>query len=138
VNPILNLLESNCLNMYDFLFWYFYRFLEWRKGFRSSFVAANLVCVTAIIHLLCAYSIVRFLTGRSFHFGSGTYGYTKLMWMIIVTVISAFVYLSYYKNKADAILRRYEGRCIFHRANVLRILAIFLVPLLVAIILSLT
>ena len=119
--------------MYNFVFWFFYRFFEWRKGFQSSFIAGAMVVFTLAIHLLLLYGIVRNFTGIAFPYFSGSYGQRKLMLLPLVVVLFFILYFGYYKKYGDKILSKYGDKKFSKPKNIIFIILLLVVPLIAAI-----
>jgi hypothetical protein len=122
--------------MYNFIFWFFYKFFEWRKGFQSFFISGTMVAFAVIIHLLLLYNILRYFTGFTIPYFSGNYGQRKLILLPMVIVLFFMLYFGYYKNKGEGILLKYEGKKFSNSKNIIFIIFLLVVPLIIVIKLS--
>jgi len=122
--------------MYNFVFWFFYRFFEWRKGFQSSFLSASMVAFVLLIHLGLLYSIIRYFTGFSFTYLTGSYGQRKYMLLPFMLLLFFLVYLIFYKNRTTEVLEKYGDNKFSSAKNIVLVLLITVVPLIAAIILT--
>lgn len=96
--------------MYNFIFWFFFKYFEWRDKFKSSFVATTVVCFTFAIHFFAVYSVSRYFFGRTIGVFSENYIYNKLVMLSFVILFFFLVYTFYYKRKADEILGRFKEK----------------------------
>lgn len=92
--------------MYNFIFWFFYKFFEWRKGFKSSFIASAMVGLTILVHLGLVHSIIRYFTRFTIGVFSNSYGYNRLILLPVVILWFYILYQFYYKKRADEILEK--------------------------------
>jgi hypothetical protein len=122
--------------MYNFVFWFFYKFFEWRKGFQSPFLAGAMVVLAISFHLILIHSVIRYFTGFTVGTFSDNYGYNKLIMLPIVLALFFTLYLVYYKKKASQILSRYNGYRISSLRNILLVMLILVVPLIITIVLT--
>lgn len=124
--------------MYNFVFWFFYKYFEWRKGFKSPSIAAAMVGFTIVVHLIFLYSLLRYLTGFSIGtFGDEySYGQRKLMLLPVALLLFYLIYLLYYKRKEASILERYADKKFSAPRNILIVVCLLVVPLIGAIILT--
>lgn len=121
--------------MYNFVFWFFYKFYEWKDKDDSTFIPATLVIFSFIIHLFLFYSIYRFTTHTN-PLGWGThlsYGQRKYLMLPFVILLFLGVWYFYYRKRSKAILMKYEGKRPFTIKNILLIVLIMVVPLIIAI-----
>jgi hypothetical protein len=119
--------------MYNFIFWFFYKFFEWRKGFKSAFIAGAMVGFALVIHLFLLYGIVRYATGFTLPYFSDSYGQRKLMLLPLAIVFFLIIYFGYYRKQAQKILSRYAGNKFSRPINILLIVLLLIVPLMIAI-----
>ncbi|OQP64204.1 hypothetical protein A4R26_33735 [Niastella populi] len=119
--------------MYNFVFWFFYKFFEWRKKFKSPFLPASMVGLTMIIHLGLIHAFLRYFTGFNIGVISNKYGYNRLILLPIVLLWFFLVYQLYYKKRSDEILKHYSESCFYSLKNILYIILVIVVPLIVAI-----
>lgn len=121
------------INMYNFIFWFFYKFFEWRKGFKSSFIASAMVGLTILIHLGLIHSIVRYLTGFTIGVFSNSYGYNRLILLPLVFLWFFIVYQLCYKKRASQILEGRKENKFSKPKNIIFVVALIVVPLLLSI-----
>jgi len=65
--------------MYDFIYWFSFKFFEWRKGFKSSSLSSAMVGLSIASHFLFIHSIVRYFTGWNLGTFSNNYTINKLI-----------------------------------------------------------
>ena len=123
----------NFESMYNFVFWFFYKFFEWRKDFTSVFLASATVALAFVIHLMLMYSLLRYFTGFSFDTMDRSYIDRKLILLPFVLALFLIFYFGYYKLKSESILEKYKSVIFFKPLNIMYILLILAVPLLIAI-----
>lgn len=119
--------------MYNFVFWFFHKFFEWRKGFKSAFLASAMVGLTFIIHVLLAYALLRYFTGIHLGKVNGNYSDRKLLYSPFVIGIFLMTYFFYYKKKSQVILNKKENGNFSNPKNIFYILVILVIPLLLVI-----
>lgn len=121
--------------MYNFVFWFFYKFYEWKDKDDSTFIPATLVVLTAGEHLLLVYAIYRYATHTNpLEWGDSlSYGQRKYMMFPFVILFFFLVWYFYYRKKSKPILERYEGKRPFTIKNILLIILIMVIPLIIAI-----
>lgn len=121
--------------MYNFIFWFFYKYFEWKNKDDSKFIPATLVIFTIVIHLFLLYSIYRFWTHtNALEWGTGlSYGQRKFLIFPFLILIFFIVWYFYYRKKSKTILAKYEGKKPFTVKNILLIILIMVVPLIIAI-----
>ena len=121
--------------MYNFVFWFFYKYFEWKSKDDSTFIPATLVIFSFIIHLFLIYSIYRYGTHTNpLEWGTGlSYGQRKYLMFPFVILLFFLVWYFYYRKKSKAILSKFEGRKAFTVKNILLIILIMVVPLIIAI-----
>ncbi len=120
--------------MYNFIFWFFYKFHQWRDKYDSVSLPSGAVMVTLIIHIGLVYSVFRFFY-QSNPLGWGndlSYGQRKYL-MFPFGILFLFLVYFYYRRKSKAILAKYEGKKPFTIKNILLIVLIMVVPLIIAI-----
>lgn len=122
--------------MYNFIFWFFYRFNESKNGFKSVSSAAWVVGIAIIIHLSLIHSITRYFTGFTIGTFSEKYAYNKLVLLPFVILFCASLYWFYYKKRGDEILSKYENKSFSTPRNILLILAFMVIPVITLIILT--
>jgi len=116
------------------VFWFFYRFFEWRKRFRSSFIASAMVGITMIIHIAFLYSAVRHFVGFPFERSNMNYGQRRLLLLPLVFLFLCLIYFLYYRKRAKVILEKKGGKRFSSISNILIISVLLILPLLAAII----
>lgn len=121
--------------MYNFVFWFFYKYFEWQNKDDSSFIPAVLVIFSFIIHLFLIYSIYRYTAhANPLEWGTGlSYGQRKYLMFPFVILLFFLVWYFYYRKKSMPILAKYNGKKPFTLKNILLIILIMLVPLIIAI-----
>lgn len=121
--------------MYNFVFWFFYKFYEWKDKDDSTFIPAGPTVIAGIIHLFLFYSIYRFSTHTNpLEWGTGlSYGQRKYLMFPFVILLFFLVWYFYYRKKSKVILAKYEGKKPFTIKNILLIILIMVVPLIIAI-----
>jgi hypothetical protein len=119
--------------MYNFIFWFFYKFFEWRKDFKSSFIASAMVGLTILIHLGLIHSIIRYFTGFTIGVFSNSYGYNRLILLPLVILWFFILYQFYYKKRADQILEKRMENKFSEPKNIIMAVVLIVVPLLIAI-----
>lgn len=119
--------------MYNFVFWFFYKFFEWRKKFKSVFLASAVVGLAIIIHVMLLYNIVRFFTGFNFEMMYRSYDDRKIILLPFVLGLYLIIYFGYYKIKSEYILEKHKLKKISSPLNIIYIFLILAVPLLIAI-----
>lgn len=121
--------------MYNFVFWFFYKFYEWKDKDDSTLIPTAPAVITGLIHLFLLYSIYRFSTHTNpLEWGTGlSYGQRKYLMFPFVILLFFLVWYFYYRKKSKAILSKYEGKKPFTIRNILLIILIMVVPLIIAI-----
>jgi hypothetical protein len=122
--------------MYNFVFWFFYRFFEKRKKFRSVFVATSLVGLVILVHISLLYSILNFFSLFRIKSWQGSYGVIKYFLIGIVCIFFLIIYMVYYKRNARKILARYHGGKFSSPENVFKIVLLLVIPLIIVFVLS--
>ncbi len=121
--------------MYNFVFWFFYKFYEWKDKDDSTLVPAAPAVIAGLIHSFLIYSIYRYATHTNpLEWGTGlSYGQRKYLMFPFVILLFFLVWFFYYRKKANEILSKYEGKNPFTVKNILLIILIMMVPLIIAI-----
>jgi|GEM_PF-1554342 len=124
--------------MYNFIFWLFYKFYEWKDKDDSTLVPTAPVVISLIIHIETIFSTVYYLTGYNYslmpyHDSSITYGQRKLIGLPIMLLLFFLVWYFYYRKKAKQILTKYEGKKALSLKNILLILLLMVLPLIISI-----
>lgn len=116
--------------MYNLVFWFFYRYFEKYKGYKSPFLSAAAVVTALIIHLGLIHSIIRYFTG--FNIGTFSTDYTTNKFILLPIVFLAFFicFKLYYQSRTRVILEKYENKNPFSLTNILLILIIMVVPII--------
>jgi len=115
--------------MYNFVFWFFYRYFEWRKRFRSVLVATSMVGVTMTIHLALINLILRAMGLYIMEPWEGPYGSRKYLLIFAALIFFLLLYLFYYKKNSQEILEKHKGEKFSDLKNVIKIMLILVVPL---------
>jgi uncharacterized membrane protein len=118
--------------MYNFVFWFFYKYFEWRKGFQSPSTAATMVGFTITVHIAFLYSLFRYLLGYSIGTFDGAYSYgqRKLMLLPLALLLYYLIYHLYYKRKASSILEQYVDKEFSTARNILIVVSLLVIPLI--------
>lgn len=121
--------------MYNFIFWFFYKYFEWKDKDDSTFIPSALVIFSFIIHLFFFYSVYRISThSNPLEWGSGlSYGQRKYLGFPFVMLLFFIIWYFYYRKKARQILSKYEGKKALTAKNIVLVLLIMVVPLIIAI-----
>jgi len=119
--------------MYNFIFWFFYKFFEWRDKYKSPFLSSAMVGLVIVIHLSVIYSVIRYLSGYTVGMPSDKYAYNKLILLPFVILLFFFIYKFYYKKREQEILTRFGDRNAFSVRNILIVVFVIVVPLMIAI-----
>lgn len=119
--------------MYNFIFWFFYKYFEWKDKTPSAFVAASMVMFTLIIHLMLLYSILRYFTGLNVGVFSDNYVINKLCLLPFALTFMALTYLIYYRKRSAGIVAKYDDNNMepFTFKNIALVLLIIVVPLII-------
>ena len=120
--------------MYDFIFYFFFRYFLSRNSSIPRYNAVLTVFLTVVIHLFCFLSVVKHYTQLHLPRFSEDYFTNKLLSMPFVLLLILFFQLAYNKNKTDRILnsRKSSGE-IFSLQNLVLVFIIEVVPLLTGI-----
>lgn len=118
--------------MYNFIFWFFYCFFKWRKGFESISTAAALVGLAIVLHVVFFYTLIRFLTGFSIGtFGDNfSYGQRKFLLLPIVLLFQYLLYLLYYRKQGALILEKNKGKKFSDPKNILIVVGLIVIPII--------
>lgn len=117
--------------MYNFVFWFFYKYFEWKDNDSFSFIPAGIVALAIEMHVFLLYSFIRYFTG--FGFGISKTSYGKLFFIPFILVLWLFVYFIYYRDNANRILDNKKDQKFSTPRNILYIVLILVVPLLLVI-----
>ena len=121
--------------MYNFIFWFFYKFFEWKEKSRSTLIPAMIVVIAFMFHLGLVYSLFRYITHQNPLEWGGDLSYSdrKYLGMPFVLVIYLLIWHFYYRKRAARIMNSYEGKKPFTVRNIIFVLLITVVPLIIAI-----
>ena len=124
--------------MYIFVYWFFYKFFLWRKGFESSFLASSMAGLTLIFHLTFLYSVIRYLTGWAITLPLERYSYGIRKLILLPFVFLFFFALDqlYFKRRQKLIFSKYQLMKPFSKKNILITISVLVIPLLLTIFLS--
>lgn len=122
--------------MYNFIFAYFYKFYEWRKGFQSISISSLMVALSIVIHLGFIHSIVRYSTGFNIGKMSESHVLNKLAMFLFLFSLVYILYSFYYKRNATNVLLQYKDLKISSLPKITLVLIIMLVPLVLGAILT--
>ncbi len=117
--------------MYNFVFWFFFRYFERRKRFRSVFVATSMVGVTLTIHLALIYLILSSLEVYKVKPWEGSYGSRKYLLIFAAIIFFLLLYLFYYKKNSKRILDKHQGEKFSNSKNIIKIILILVVPMII-------
>ena len=123
--------------MYNFVFWFLYKYYE-RKGSKSRRGPAWLVVTVIWIHLMVIIEAVEKITGVDplKYFRLTTFLDNKINLCLVIITSMMLSYNVYYKKKADRIFEKYEKVNPFSVRNILLFFIIVFVPLFFALILD--
>jgi len=119
--------------MYSFIYWFFYKFFLWRKGYEYSLLPSTMVGIALTIHLGLLHSIIRYNTGWTIGALSQDYSTNKLLMLPFALILYLALNFLYFRPRRKAILEKYSERKPFSLKNILLVCLIMLVPLIVAI-----
>jgi hypothetical protein len=119
--------------MYNFVFWFFYKYFSWKDKLESISLAAATVMLTMVIHANFVYMVFCYFSGFRSQPSEMTYGQRKYALLPIALLLNYLIYRLYYKAHGKAILNKYADVKPFTTRNIIRVLAIMLLPLLAAI-----
>src|SRR5690625_5266873 len=118
--------------MYNFVFWFFYKYFEWKDKDDSTFIPSAVVILTFTFHLILLFSLFRYFTDININlipWGKDlSYGQIKYLGMPFVILLFILVWRFYYHNKAKIIISMYECLKQFLIMNILLISLIIVVP----------
>jgi hypothetical protein len=121
--------------MYNFIFWFFYKYFEWKDKDDSTFVPSCLVFLALAFHAILLYSILRYYSGVN-PLGWGetlSYGQRKLIMFPFAILMFFLIWYFYYRKKAKQILEARQDRKALTVKNIVLVLLIMVVPLIIAI-----
>lgn len=123
--------------MYNFIFWFFYKYFEWKDRDDSTFIPSAVVILTLIFHSILLFSLLRHFNiinidllpwGKDL-----SYGQRKYIGIPFIILLFFLVWYFYYRRKSKAILSSYEGKKPFTVKNILLVILIMVIPLIIAI-----
>ena len=121
--------------MYNFIYWFFYKYFIWKKRFESSFIASSMVGLSIIIHFFFLYSVIRLATGWSL--GSlltqYAYGIRKLIMLPFALLLFLLIDIIFFRTNRESILSKYKDQRPFSKRNVISVFAILIIPLIISI-----
>ena len=123
--------------MYTFVYWFFYKFFIWRKGFESSFIASSMVGLAIIFHLIFLYSVIRYVTGQAITLGLDQYAYGIRRLILLPFVFLFFLAIDqlYFRKSQKLIFAKYQLMKPFSKKNIIVIVSVLVVPLVIGILL---
>lgn len=119
--------------MYSFVYWFFYKFFLWRKGYESSFLSSAMVGVVLTIHLGLIHSIIRYNTGWTIGTFSNDYSANKLLLLPFVLLFYSSLDFVYFRQRREVILEKYSEKKPFSIISILLVSLIIIIPLIIAI-----
>lgn len=122
--------------MYNFIFWFIYKFFEKRQDIKSIFLASSFTALVILIHLLLLFCIVTILSGTSIQSMQGSYVQRKAILFPFVFLFFIMIYFAYYKWNSLRILSKYEKRDPFSSNNFSVFFVVSILPLILVLILS--
>lgn len=124
--------------MYDFVYWFFYKYFAWRKGFQSSFVASSVVWLAISLHILLLYSLVKLFTGWSLDPILTKHEYGERKWIMIACMLPLVFLLDffYFRIRKTYILEKFKSKKPFTVKNITLILLLLFVPAVLSFVLS--
>jgi len=119
--------------MYNFIFWFFYKYFEWKDKDDSTFIPSTLVSISIISHLGLLYAIYKAISGLNpLEWGVDlSYGQRKVIYLPLVALLFTIVWYFYYKKHAKSILTKYEGKKPFTIRNIIYVLLIIAMPIII-------
>lgn len=123
--------------MYNFIFWFFYKYFEWKDKDDSIFIPSAVVILTLTFHSILLFSLLRYFNiinidllpwGKDL-----SYGQRKYIGIPFIILLFFLVWYFYYRRKSKAILSRYGDKKPFTVKNILLVILIMVVPLIIAI-----
>jgi len=120
--------------MYNFIFWFFYKYFEWKDKDDSTLIPSAIVFIVIIIHFGLLYSAIKLFAGWDFSLG-GEFSYGQRKYMLLPIALLAFflTWYFYYRKKAQAILKKYENRPPFSLKNFTLLILMIVIPLVLSI-----
>lgn len=122
--------------MYNFIFWFFYKYFEWKDGTKSVFLCSNITCLSMLFHIGLIYSIIRYITGFNVGMFTEHYVIDKLLLLPFVLLFFLLIYFLYFKKKSEFILREFGDRKVFTTVNIIKVVALVVLPIVFAAIIT--
>lgn len=122
--------------MYNFVFWFFYRYFEKNQKLRSVFVATSIVGLSIVLHVTMLYCIARSLGLFSIPVSNAPFGTRKYYMISIAIAFFAALYFGYYKRNGPKILKTYNGKELWTVRSVGFIALFIILPLIMIFLLS--
>src|ERR1700754_4207898 len=96
--------------MYNYVYWFFFKFFAWRNKFESYFLPSNAVLMVIIIHITLIYFIIKRFTGWTVNILTSSSGTNKLILFPIILSSLVIFYFAYHKNAGKRIIKKYEEK----------------------------
>lgn len=124
--------------MYNYVFWFFYKYFEWKDKDDSTFIPTTLVVLCFCIHVFLGYSIYRVATHSNLLEWQTQlkYGQNKYVLILFIVIIMVIIWLLYYKKRATMIIGHYKDKKPFTVKSIFIITLIMIVPLVIAVLLT--
>ena len=124
------------MNIYNFIFCYFYIFWQKRNG-DGKFSAVMHVFFAMLIHVLLITEIFEDLTGlQIFHIPRlGNYGESKMKYMLFCIPIIALIYFYYNRERTKNLLKYYSEEYKTDK-NGLKVIIYIIIPTILVILLA--
>ncbi len=120
--------------MYNFIYWFFFKFYEWKDKSDSTFLPSCASTVALEIHVLLIYSIMRYSSVVSYvDYGNLSYSDRKYLFLPFALLLFLVTWFFYYRRRHIAIMKKFDAKKPFTFLNITLVILIFAVPLLVAI-----
>ena len=121
--------------MYDFIFYFFYKYFQRTNDSIPRYRAILAVATAVGFHLFCVISIIKYFTDLNisrFHPG---YLQNKLFFTPFILALILVIYFRYNKSRTDLILRNKEkeGKAVFNVKNIILVFVIIVMPLIIGI-----
>ncbi|NIG55313.1 hypothetical protein [Chitinophaga sp. Cy-1792] len=122
--------------MFDFMFWFLYKYFEKKNGYKSVFQPATFVTLSVGLFIALGFALIRLFTGWYVGSFSRDYETNKLCLAPFVLGFLAVLYFLYFKPQAARILLKYQEREWNTTANKLVVLALLIVPLVLTMVIT--
>lgn len=96
--------------MYDFIYWFSFKFFDWRKGFKSSSLSSAMGRLSIASHFLFIHSIVRYFTGWNLGTFSNNYTINKLILLPLAFCFFFIIDKFFYSARKEKILKKYADK----------------------------